>query len=86
MIYNDNMDLAEDMLKYVVKYILENCEDDLNFLQSLEINEEKSLPQIQRNEFPLSERLSNILNKKFDRITYTEAFDILRNSKPNKKK
>ena len=82
---NDNMDLAEDMLKYVVKYILENCEDDLNFLQSLEINEEKSLPQIQRNEFPLSERLSNILNKKFDRITYTEAFDILRNSKPNKK-
>ena len=82
---NDNMDLAEDMLKYVVNYILENCEDDLSFLQSLEINEEKSLPQIQRNEFPLTERLSNILNKKFDRITYTEAFDILRNSKPNKK-
>ena len=82
---NDNMDLAEDMLKYVIKYILENCEDDLVFLQNLEINEEKSLPQIQRNEIPLTERLSSILNKKFDRITYTEAFDILRNSKPNKK-
>ena len=82
---NDNMDLAEDMLKYVIKYILENCEDDLIFLQNLEINEEKSLPQIQRNEIPLTERLSCILNKKFDRITYTEAFDILRNSKPNKK-
>ena len=82
---NDNMDLAEDMLKYVIKYILENCEDDLLFLQNLEINEEKSLPQIQRNEIPLTERLSSILNKKFDRITYTEAFDILRNSKPNKK-
>ena len=82
---NDNMDLAEDMLKYVIKYILENCEDDLLFLQNLEINEEKSLPQIQRNEIPLMERLSGILNKKFDRITYTEAFDILKNSKPNKK-
>ena len=80
---NDNMDLAEDMLKYVIKYILENCEDDLLFLQNLEINEEKSLPQIQRNEIPLIERLSGILNKKFDRITYTEAFDILKNSKPN---
>ena len=82
---NDNIDLAEDMLKYVIKYTLENCEDDLVFLQNLEINEEKSLPQIQRNEIPLTERLSSILNKKFDRITYTEAFDILRNSKPNKK-
>ena len=82
---HDNMDLAEDMLKYVIKYVLKNCEDDLNFLQSLEINEEKSLPQLQRNEFPLIKRLSNILNKKFDRITYSEAFDILRNSKPNKK-
>ena len=82
---NDNMDLAEDMLKYVIKYILENCEDDLLFLQNLEINEEKSLPQIQRNEIPLIERLSGILNKKFDRITYTEAFDILKKSKPNKK-
>tara|TARA_B100000287_G_scaffold352061_1_gene341392 strand:- start:7881 stop:9308 length:1428 start_codon:yes stop_codon:yes gene_type:complete len=82
---HDNMDLAEDMLKYVIKYVLKNCEDDLNFLENLEINEEKSLPQLQRNEFPLIKRLSNILNKKFDRITYSEAFDILRNSKPNKK-
>ncbi len=82
---HDNMDLAEDMLKYVIKYVLKNCEDDLNFLENLEINEEKSLPQLQRNEFPLIKRLSNILNKKFDRITYSEAFDILKNSKPNKK-
>ena len=82
---NDNMDLAEDMLKYVIKYILNNCEDDLLFLQNLEINEEKSLPQIQRNEIPLIERLSGILNKKFERITYTEAYDILKSSKPNKK-
>ena len=82
---NDNMDLAEDMLKYVIKYVFDNCIDDLIFLENLEINEEKSLPQIKRNEFKLTDRLSNVLNKKFDRITYTEAFDILRNSKPNKK-
>ena len=82
---NDNMDLAEDMLKYIIKYVLNNCNDDLIFLENLEINEEKSLPQIKRNEFKLTDRLSNVLNKKFDRITYTEAFDILRNSKPNKK-
>ena len=82
---NDNMDLAEDMLKYVIKYVLDNCNDDLIFLENLEINEEKSLPQIKRNKFKLTDRLSNVLNKKFDRITYTEAFDILRNSKPNKK-
>ena len=82
---HDNMDLAEEMLKYVISYILENCDDDLSFLENFEINDEKSLPQIQRNEEPLRDRLSGILGKKFDRISYTEAFNILRNSKPNKK-
>tara|TARA_B100000900_G_scaffold82170_1_gene66387 strand:- start:1849 stop:3276 length:1428 start_codon:yes stop_codon:yes gene_type:complete len=82
---HDNMDLAEEMLKYVISYILENCDDDLSFLENFEINDEKSLPQIQRNEQPLRDRLSSILGKKFDRISYTEAFNILRNSKPNKK-
>ena len=82
---HDNMDLAEEMLKYVISYVLENCDDDLSFLENFEINDEKSLPQIQRNEQPLRDRLSSILGKKFDRISYTEAFNILRNSKPNKK-
>mgnify|MGYP001398085570 FL=1 len=82
---HDNMDLAEEMLKYVISYVLENCDDDLIFLENFEINDEKSLPQIQRNEQPLRDRLSSILGKKFDRISYTEAFNILRNSKPNKK-
>jgi len=82
---HDYMDLAEEMLKYVISYILENCDDDLSFLENVEINDEKSLPQIQRNEQPLRDRLSSILGKKFDRISYTEAFNILRNSKPNKK-
>tara|TARA_B100001094_G_scaffold219264_1_gene213349 strand:+ start:207 stop:1634 length:1428 start_codon:yes stop_codon:yes gene_type:complete len=82
---DDNMDLAEEMLKYVISYVLERCSDDLLFLENLEKNEEKSLPQIQRSEFPLIERLSKITDNTFDRVSYTDAFNILRNSKPNKK-
>ena len=82
---NDNMDLAEEMLKYVIRYVLDKCNDDLLFLENLEKNEEKSLPQIQRNECALIERLSKITENTFDRVSYTDAFNILRNSKPNKK-
>ena len=82
---HDNMNLAEELLKYVLKYILNNCVDDLEFLQEREINEEKSLPQILRNNIPLVERLKIISNNSFERITYTEAYNILKNSKPNKK-
>ena len=81
----DNMNLAEDILKYIISYVIKNCFDDLEFLQNREIDDEKNLPQIQRNEKPLIERLQKILNTVFERITYTEAFNILRNSKPNKK-
>ncbi len=83
---NDNMDLAEEMLKYLVKFALDHCKDDLEFLDQRERNEEKSKPQNERNELSLIERLEFILNNPFERITYTEAIDILRNSKPNKKK
>tara|TARA_B110000438_G_scaffold86556_2_gene86004 strand:+ start:14695 stop:16131 length:1437 start_codon:yes stop_codon:yes gene_type:complete len=82
---DDNMDLAEELLKYVIKYILNNCVDDLEFLQDREINEEKSLPQILRNDMPLIERLKIISDNSFERISYTEAYNILKNSKPNKK-
>ena len=82
---NDNMDLAEEMLKYVIRYVLDKCNDDLLFLENLEKNEEKSLPQIQRNEYALIERLSKITENIFDRVSYSDAFNILRNSKPNKK-
>ena len=81
----DNMNLAEDILKYIISYVIKNCFDDLEFLQNREIDDEKNLPQIQRNEKPLIERLQKILNTVFERITYTEAFNILRNSKSNKK-
>lgn len=82
---NDNMDLAEEMLKYCVKYALENCKDDLEFLSSRLTEEEKSKPQDQRS-MELIEKLQFVLNNDFERITYTDAIEILRNSKPNKNK
>jgi len=83
---NDNMDLAEDFLQYCVKYVLDNCSDDLDFLAQREAQEEKSKPQNQRQELELKERLQFITENKFERVTYTDAIDILRNSKPFKKK
>ena len=83
---NDNIDLAEDFLKYCIKYCLEHNKDDLNFLNERLENEEKNLKKEERSELGLLERLSFVIDNKFERITYTEAINILRNSKPNKKK
>jgi len=83
---NDNMDLAEEMLKYLVKYALDNCADDLQFLEKRLLDEEKSKPQDQRTEMALIEKLRFVLENDFVRATYTEAIEILKNSKPNKKK
>ena len=82
----DNMDLAEDMLKYIIAYVLENSEDDLKFLERRLTDEEKSKPQHERSPMALIEKLRFCLSDDFVRITYTEAIDILKNSKPNKKK
>ncbi len=82
---NDNMDLAEDMLKYVIQYVMDHCADDLKFLNDREAEEQKQKPQQERNEFTLIEKLQFCLNNNFERITYTEAIDILKNSTPNKK-
>lgn len=81
----DNMDLAEEFLKSLIKYALENCMDDLQFLAGRLNQEEKSKPQDQRS-MDLIEKLEFVLNNDFIRITYTEAIDILKNSKPYKKK
>ncbi|MEN8118083.1 MAG: asparagine--tRNA ligase [Bacteroidota bacterium] len=81
----DNMDLAEDFLKSLIKHALENCMDDLQFLASRLKQEEKSKPQDQRS-MDLIEKLQFVLNNDFVRISYTEAIDILKNSKPYKKK
>ncbi|NND52166.1 MAG: asparagine--tRNA ligase [Flavobacteriaceae bacterium] len=83
---NGNMDLAEDFLKYVLNFVLEHNQDDLAFLEQRQIQEDKTKPQAERNEFTLTEKLKFVVGNEFKRITYTEAFDILRNSKPNKKK
>lgn len=82
----DNMDLVEDFLQYLVGYVLENCKDDLEFLGQREANEEKTKPQNERRPMGLLERLQFITKNDFERLTYTEAIDILRNSKPFKKK
>lgn len=81
-----NMDLAEDFIKDVIRYILENCEDDLRFLEKRVLDEEKSKPQAERSEMALIEKLKFVVENNFKRVTYTEAIDILKNSKPNKKK
>ena len=81
---NDNMDLAEEMLKYCVKYALENCAEDLEFLASRLEEEDKSKPQDQRS-LPLIEKLKFVVDNEFVRLTYTEAIEILKRSKPNQK-
>jgi asparaginyl-tRNA synthetase len=83
---DENMDLAEDMLKYVIKYVMDEHPDDLAFLENRLIQEEKQKPQHERSPMPLREKLTFILENDFERLTYTEAIEILKNSKPNKKK
>ncbi|WP_394336458.1 asparagine--tRNA ligase [Aureibaculum luteum] len=87
--FNDldaNMDLAEDFIKSVIKYILEHCKDDLVFLDERFTKEEQSKPQLERSDMSLLEKLNFVVENNFKRVTYTEAIDILRNCKPNKKK
>lgn len=82
----DNADLAEDFLKYLIRYTLEHCQEDLAFLENRLLEEEKVKAADQRSEMALLEKLRFVADNDFVRITYTEAIDILRNSKPNKKK
>lgn len=82
---HDNMDLAEDMLKFLIKKALDHCAEDLAFLEQRLIDDEKTKPQAERSEMTLTEKLRFCLEHPFERITYTEAIDILKNSTPNKK-
>ena len=83
---SDNMNLAEHFIKSVLDYIVKDCKEDLDFLNQRLINEDKSKPAHERNELNLLERLDFVINNDFVRITYSEAYEILKNSKPNKKK
>ena len=83
---DDNANLAEEFIKYIIRYVLENNREDLDFLAQRLADEEKQLPQDKRSELGLIEKLEFVLNNDFQRLTYTEAIDILKESNYNKKK
>ena len=83
---NDNMDLAEEFLKFCIQFCIDNNPDDLYFLDNRLVEEEKNMKKEERSEMKLLERLQFVLENDFERLTYRETIDILRNSKPNKKK
>ncbi|GAA4927276.1 asparagine--tRNA ligase [Mucilaginibacter defluvii] len=83
---DDNMDLAEALLKYVIKYALDKNREDIEFLSQRLQEEDKQKPQNERSEMTLLEKLEFCLENDFVRLTYTEAIDILKDSTPNKKK
>ena len=82
----DNANLAEEFIKYLIRYAIDNNKEDLEFLAQRLADEEKLLPQDKRSEMGLMEKLEFVLNNNFERLTYTEAIDILRESNHNKKK
>jgi asparaginyl-tRNA synthetase len=82
----DNADLAEELLKYVIRYALDKNKDDIEFLSQRLLEEEKQKPQQDRSELNLLEKLQFCLENDFERLTYTEAIEILKESTPNKKK
>ncbi|TAF43555.1 MAG: asparagine--tRNA ligase [Sphingobacteriales bacterium] len=82
----DNMNLAEDLLKYVIQYAITQCSDEIDFLKNRLLEEEKNKPQAERSELDLLQKLQFCLDNSFERLTYTEAIDILKASKPNQKK
>ena len=82
----DNMDLAESFLKYLLQYILETCSEDITFLDDRLSKEESQKPKIERSELNLVEKIKFTIDNKFIRVSYSEAFEILRNSNYNKKK
>ena len=83
---NDDMNLSEDFLKYLIRYALDNCRDDIEFLDDREKKEDSQKPTAERNELSLIERMEFVVANDFERISYTDAIRILENSKPYKKK
>ena len=83
---NDNMNLAEKFITQVLRQVLKSCIEDLKFLDERFTKEESTKPQQQRSEMGLLEKINFVVENEFKRVSYTEAIEILRNSKPNKKK
>jgi asparaginyl-tRNA synthetase len=82
----DNMNLAEAFIKFLIEFVLENNLNDLLFLEQRLLDEEKALPADKRSEHTLIEKLKSVVENDFVRITYTEAIEILLNSPYYKKK
>ena len=82
---DDNINLAEQFIKYIIKYVYDKCKNEIVFLSNRLEKEEQNIPKNERNDFSLEERINFVINNDFVRITYSEAFDILKKSKPNKK-
>src|SRR6266536_3553880 len=82
----DNMNLAEEFIKYTIQYAVHNNKEDLEFLAQRLSDEEKQLPEGKRSEIGLIEKLEFVLDNNFERITYTQAIEILQQSPPYKKK
>ena len=82
----DNANLAEEFIKYIIRYAMDNCREDLDFLAQRLADEEKQKPQLERSEMGLIERLEFVIQNDFERLTYTEAIKILKESNHNKKK
>lgn len=82
----DNMNLAEDFIKYIIRYAMDHNKEDLEFLAQRLADEEKQKPQQERSEMGLIEKLEFVINNHFERLTYTEAIEILKESNHNKKK
>ncbi len=82
----DNMNLAEDFVKTIIRYALQHCADDLDFLDNRLKEEEKTKKKEEQSELGLLEKLQFVISNEFVRLTYTDAIEILVNSKPAKKK
>ena len=82
----DNMNLAEEFIKYIIKYAMEHNKEDLEFLTQRLIEEDSTKPVIDRSEMSLLEKLAFVVDNDFERLTYTEAIEILKDSNHNKKK
>ncbi len=82
----DNMNLAESFIRYLIGYVMENNREDLDFLAARLAEEERQKPQAERSELGLIEKLEFVLNNRFERITYTQAIDTLLQSPAYKKK
>ena len=82
----DNINLAEKFVKYILSLVIENCIDDLSFLEERLYNEEKNKPKNERNELKLTNKLKFVIDNEFERISYSNAFEILKNCSKNKKK